>query len=254
MSEFWNLVSATDSVVASADGLTEEAALRLAERAHEGQTDKLGEPYIGHPIRVAARVRTRDEKVVALLHDVLEDTDLTIADLQDAGASEGQLSALQALCHGEDESQVAYCDRVAANELARLVKFADIADNSDPSRLRLLHPEMRRRLELKYKRSSALLGWDYQSWVGNDALLRSSHLGGPSRRREVLRFRKGTGWEPATRYALDALTGMGEDLWSCGEYATPVSRLVAELEAAAAGWTLFGPDGEPSRKGEDGGS
>lgn len=111
--------------------MTYEDALEIALRAHRGQKDKVGEPYIRHVVRVAERVDGDDARVVALLHDVLEDTDHTSDDLRAAGVGEPLLGALELLTRRDDEEYDAYVAEIAANPLARAVKLADIADNVD---------------------------------------------------------------------------------------------------------------------------
>lgn len=226
----------------------ETAALAIATSAHAGQFDKAGNPYIEHVTRVAAGLPPGDARVVALLHDVLEDTAIDAGALRRQGITEIQLAAVQALTHRADESQIEYLDRVTANALARTVKRADVDDNSDPARLALLDPETQDRLALKYLRAKALLDWDYLFWDGHpDALLRTRQLPREAWAAQVIYYKRETGWEPATHYAMDALTGMGEDLWSSGESSTPVSRSAAQQHASEHGWDLFGPDGEPQR-------
>lgn len=119
-----------------------EVAIILAVRAHKGQVDKGGEPYILHPLRVMMRMGTDEERVVAVLHDALEDTTLTTEDLRSAGFSEMIIGALEALTRRENEHGVGikevylaeFIPRIAKNSLARAVKLADLEDNMDPNR------------------------------------------------------------------------------------------------------------------------
>lgn len=97
-------------------------ALEIATKAHKGQVDKAGHPYIAHPVIVASMVDETDEKVVALLHDVIEDTALTIDDLRKAGFSGNTLDAVQAITKVEGDSYDEYLVRVAANPIAREVQ------------------------------------------------------------------------------------------------------------------------------------
>jgi (p)ppGpp synthase/HD superfamily hydrolase len=111
-----------------------EKALRTALVAHAGQTDKGGAPYILHPIRVMLRCQTEEEQVVALLHDVAEDSDISVSEItaifgEDIGRAVACLTKLPGEAYG------AYLDRVASNAVARNVKLADMAENSDLSRL-----------------------------------------------------------------------------------------------------------------------
>ena len=130
-------------------------ALRLAVGAHAGQLDKAGQPYILHPLRVSmriARITGYDEPaaVVALLHDVLEDTDTDVWDLISEGYSDEIIQAVEAITHREGESYTDYLKRVKQNDIALIVKLADISDNLGPERLDLLEPELAVRLIEKY--------------------------------------------------------------------------------------------------------
>ncbi len=111
--------------------MTYEEALELALEAHRGQKDKVGEPYIRHPIRVAERVDGDDARVVALLHDVLEDTGWTPTDLREAGVDDAMMEALELLTRRPGQDYGDYVAAVAANPVARAVKLADVADNLD---------------------------------------------------------------------------------------------------------------------------
>ena len=134
-----------------------KAAERFAREKHKLQTDKNGDPYILHPLRVAARVSSEAEKVVALLHDVLEDTDTTTDELATCGLTPEQLQALQLLTHAKQEPYLAYLTRVKQNPLALTVKLADLADNSDPDRLAKLPTAMAERLRQKYEQAYCFL-------------------------------------------------------------------------------------------------
>ena len=126
-------------------------AERIATEAHAGQTDKAGVPYITHPRRVASRLAGDDlAQATAWLHDVLEDTSTTSADLVSFGIPSEVVSALEAVTKGLDELPEDYYARVRANPLALKVKLADIADNSDPARLGDLPAETAIRLREKY--------------------------------------------------------------------------------------------------------
>lgn len=134
-----------------------DAAVELATTAHEGQTDKAGAAYIGHPLRVMARVDGEDARLVAVLHDVIEDTPVTAADLLALGCPAAVVDAVEALSKRPDETLDESMRRVARHPLAVVVKHADLDDNSDPQRLALLPPDMADRLREKYRRSRALL-------------------------------------------------------------------------------------------------
>ncbi len=132
-------------------------AKRIATDAHAGQTDKSGHPYIHHPERVAARLHSADERAVAWLHDVIEDTTVTSDDLRDAGVNPDVIEAVEAITHRHGEPRTDYLTRVVANPLATRVKRADVADNTAPQRTAQLDPATRRRLESKYAQTVAFL-------------------------------------------------------------------------------------------------
>ena len=132
----------------------------LARDAHTGQLDKADLPYIEHPERVAARVAEIDGRpeaiAVAWLHDVVEDTPVTLDDLRAAGFTDDVIAAVDALTRRAAEGE-AYYARVAANELAAVVKQADIWDNTSPERLARLTEADRSRLTGKYSQALNLL-------------------------------------------------------------------------------------------------
>lgn len=101
-------------------------ALDIAYKAHLGQTDKAGAPYILHPMRVAMHCETEEEKIVALLHDVVEDTSVTFEELKAEGFSDEVLTALKCLTRTEDEEYETFIRRVATNPLAIKVKIQDL--------------------------------------------------------------------------------------------------------------------------------
>ena len=113
-----------------------DIALAIAKKAHAGQVDKAGVDYIKHPIYVASQVTTEQEKAVALLHDVLEDSDITVADLLAYGLSNEVVTAVQTLTKKKGQSYQDYLEKVKSNNLARVVKLADLKHNSDLSRLK----------------------------------------------------------------------------------------------------------------------
>jgi len=119
---------------------TIDKALQIAAKAHEGQADKDGLPYILHPLRVMNSVEGPEARIVAVLHDVIEDTDVTEEDLRREGFGEPVLAALACLTHRKGDSYAEYVVRCRGNEVARRVKLADLEDNSRPSRA-LLRPD-----------------------------------------------------------------------------------------------------------------
>ena len=114
---------------------TLERAIEIAAKAHAGQTDKAGQPYILHPIRVMMSVSGPEERIAAVLHDTVEDTKLTIDDLERNGFSEAIIAAVQALTKSEGETRIAAARRAVVDPIARAVKLADVADNMDLSRI-----------------------------------------------------------------------------------------------------------------------
>ncbi len=112
-----------------------EKAIGLAVQAHCGQKDKSGMPYILHPLRVMQRCDTVDEKIVAILHDTIEDTDITVEKLLDEGFPSYIVEAIDAVSRKEGESYEDFVRRSSMNELGKRVKINDLLDNLDGSRL-----------------------------------------------------------------------------------------------------------------------
>jgi hypothetical protein len=113
---------------------TIEKALQIAARAHDGQVDKQGLPYILHPLRVMDGVEGLEAKIVAVLHDVIEDTPVTFDDLEREGFSGAVLAAIRCVTHAEGETYADYVVRCRADPIARRVKLSDLADNTRLSR------------------------------------------------------------------------------------------------------------------------
>ena len=136
-----------------------QAAQVMAASAHHGQVDKAGLPYIEHHARVIGHLvePTREETVVAWLHDVVEDTAIRLADVQTAFGPQ-VADAVDAITHRAGEPSGDYYARVKANPIALTVKVADLADNTDPRRLEILAPNLRARLEAKYAIARRELG------------------------------------------------------------------------------------------------
>jgi (p)ppGpp synthase/HD superfamily hydrolase len=133
---------------------TLEDALIVAAKAHRGQLDKAGRPYILHPIAVMLRMRTDRERIVAILHDVIEDSDTTLDELRAQGYDEAALTALDHLTRREGEEYDAFVRRAAADPLARTVKIADLEHNLDTTRLAAVTEEDEARLA-RYRRALA---------------------------------------------------------------------------------------------------
>ena len=131
-------------------------AILLASDAHRGQYDKGGLPYITHPLHVADQMKTEDECVVALLHDVMEDTGLTEFNLKEWGISDRQIAALKLLCHDEWVPYLEYIQRIRIDPIATAVKIEDLKHNSDLTRLNSVTQEDLERVE-KYKKALRIL-------------------------------------------------------------------------------------------------
>ena len=112
-----------------------EKAYEIAKKAHLGQVDKAGEDYIKHPEKVASFVKTDEEKAVAYLHDVIEDTELTLEDLCEYDFSKEVIEAVDIITKKRGEDYQSYLNSVKKNKLARAVKLADLRHNSDWTRL-----------------------------------------------------------------------------------------------------------------------
>lgn len=126
-------------------------ALKTAWAAHRDQSDKQGEPYIFHVMRVMFRCKTQKERIVALLHDVVEDGNVTLAQLTEHFPAD-IVEAVDVLTRNKrGETYEAYIERVAANPLARRVKLADLADHLKPSRAAGLTAEDAARLIPRYE-------------------------------------------------------------------------------------------------------
>jgi len=112
-----------------------EKAIGIATEAHRGQADRYGAPYILHPLRVMNRVNNEKEKIVAILHDVVEDTDWTFAALKKEGFPKDIIAALDCVTKREGEPYEKLVKRSGSNPLALRVKLADLEDNMDIRRM-----------------------------------------------------------------------------------------------------------------------
>ena len=138
---------------------TLERAIQIATEAHKGQFDKAGREYIGHPIRVMEMGKTEDEKIVGVLHDVIEDTDWTFERLEAEGFSQEVINALRCVTKtSENENYDDFIDRVKKNPLATAVKINDLTDNMDIRRLPYLSDKDVKRLKKYLKAYKRLTG------------------------------------------------------------------------------------------------
>ncbi len=132
-------------------------ALKIAYEAHKNQIDKSGLPYIYHPFHLAEQMETEDEICVALLHDVAEDTDITLEQLEEIGFNQEIIYALSLLTHDEKMPYMDYVKRIKiCSDLAKKVKLADIMHNSDLSRLDSVSEKDKARVE-KYNEAILML-------------------------------------------------------------------------------------------------
>lgn len=138
---------------------TIERAIQIATEAHKGQFDKAGREYIGHPIRVMEMGKTEDEKIVGVLHDVIEDTGWTFERLEAEGFSQEIINALRCVTKtSENENYDDFIDRVKKNPLAAAVKINDLTDNMDIRRLPYLSDKDVKRLKKYLKAYKRLTG------------------------------------------------------------------------------------------------
>lgn len=138
---------------------TLQRAIEIATDAHKGQYDKAGNDYIGHPLRVMEMGKTENEKIVGVLHDVVEDTDWTFEALAAEGFSEEVIAALRCVTKlSENENYDDFIERVKKNPLAVAVKINDLSDNMDIRRLPYLSDKDVKRLKKYLKAYKRLVG------------------------------------------------------------------------------------------------
>lgn len=131
-------------------------AMKIAYEAHKDQTDKSEIPYIYHPIHLAEQMKDEQTTCVALLHDVVEDTDITLSDLRNEGFPEPALEALLLMTHDKSVPYMDYVRKIKENPIARAVKLADLRHNSDLTRLDVVDEKARERVE-KYRKAIKIL-------------------------------------------------------------------------------------------------
>lgn len=130
-----------------------EKAIRISITAHQGQVDKAGTPYILHPLRVMLACKTNEEQICAVLHDVIEDTSMTLEDLSKEGFSEHILNTIDALTRRSYETYGQFIERIMQDPIACKVKLADLADNMDLTRIANPTEKDYKRVE-KYRRAT----------------------------------------------------------------------------------------------------
>ena len=134
-----------------------ERAIEIAVAAHKGAVDKGGQPYILHPLAVMMDLKTDKEKIVGVLHDVVEDTDWTFEALKEEGFSEEVIEALRSVTKSDsDSSYIDFIERAKANFIGRNVKIADLKHNMDLSRIHSISNLDLERFE-RYKKSLEIL-------------------------------------------------------------------------------------------------
>ena len=133
-----------------------KTALKLCFEAHKDQTDKSGLPYVFHPFHLAEQMPDEKTTVVALLHDVIEDTDYTLDDLKNMGFLDDILSAIALMTHDDGVPYMEYIALIKKNPIAKMVKLADLRHNSNMSRLDKVTAHDRERAE-KYKKAIEFL-------------------------------------------------------------------------------------------------
>ena len=131
-------------------------ALKICFNAHKDQVDKTGMPYVFHPFHLAEHMDCEDSVCVALLHDVVEDTNITFDDLTNEGFNDNIINALKLLTHNDDTPYMAYVKRIKENQIATKVKLADLKHNSDLTRLDLNVDKFPQKFEL-YKEAIKFL-------------------------------------------------------------------------------------------------
>lgn len=139
-----------------------EKAIVMATEAHAGQIDKGGQAYILHPLAVMSRVSSTDARIVAVLHDVIEDTSITVEDLEKEGFPMHIREAVLTVTKREDESYQAFIERIAKNELAVEVKLADLEENMNVGRIPKVTQKDKDRF-VKYKQAYDRLKNRYSS-------------------------------------------------------------------------------------------
>ncbi|KAF1081676.1 MAG: Guanosine-3',5'-bis(Diphosphate) 3'-pyrophosphohydrolase [Candidatus Rifleibacterium amylolyticum] len=174
---------------------TLEKAIALAAEAHAGQVDKAGQPYILHPLRVMFRLQDPQQQIAAVLHDIVEDTSVTLETLSQQGFSPTVIAAVDALTKRKGETRIDAARRAAANRIALAVKLADNAENMDLSRIASPTQKDYARIEEYRKVREILLAAD-KDGAGDNAVLKSIAVAVVVRDRKVLvqhRYRASAG-------------------------------------------------------------
>ena len=131
-------------------------ALQLSFEAHKNQVDKSGMPYVYHPFHLAEQMKTEETVIVALLHDVVEDTDYTLDNIRAMGFPDSVVKALALMTHDKSVPYMDYVAKIKDNPIAKAVKLADLKHNSDLTRLEMVDEKALKRVE-KYTEAIELL-------------------------------------------------------------------------------------------------
>ena len=131
-------------------------ALKLCFEKHKEQVDKTGMPYVFHPFHLAEQMDDEFSTICALLHDVVEDTEITFENLLDMGFPIEVIDVLKLLTHEDSIPYMDYVEKISTNPTAKKVKIADLKHNSDTTRLKVVDEKARKRCE-KYKQALELL-------------------------------------------------------------------------------------------------
>jgi (p)ppGpp synthase/HD superfamily hydrolase len=131
-------------------------AIAIAIKAHSGQVDKAGQPYILHPLRIMFKFQSEDEMIVAVMHDVVEDSEVTFSNLNEKGFSDKVIDAIECLTKRTNEDYESFIMRASKNSIAKKIKIEDIRDNLDLTRLHKITEKDLQRIE-KYHRALKML-------------------------------------------------------------------------------------------------
>ena len=134
-----------------------QRAIEIAVSAHKGQIQRNGLPYVLHPLKLMFAVSSMEATIVAILHDVVEDSDWKLEDLRTEGFCESVIQAIDCLTHREGEEYETYIERVSGNDIAKEVKLADLTDNMNICRIPGLQQRDLSRLE-RYHKAWLFLG------------------------------------------------------------------------------------------------
>ncbi|SHO59172.1 GTP pyrophosphokinase [Vibrio quintilis] len=138
-----------------------DLAIQIATQAHSGQIDKAGQPYVLHPLRVMFQFDSEKERIVAVLHDVIEDSDMSLSEIKCCGFSDEITEALDCLSRKQAESYDDFIDRILTNKLACIIKIEDIKDNLNVTRLNKLQEKDLKRI-YKYHQALGRLNNQFQ--------------------------------------------------------------------------------------------